>query len=449
MAAEGADGVAQGNGRSASSSAKATASRDRRELIPKLGLREYWYPALLQQKVGKKKPETMKLLGEEITFFRGKDGHVKAVWDVCPHRGGSLGHGDSHFPGTISCPYHGWTFDQTGACVAVLSEGPDSKIPGKVTARMYPTRTVKNVVFIWMGQGEPVPIEEDVPEEFFDPEVLVFAWWRSWPVNWMVSLENSMDAHPPYVHRNAATVLAGYMSTPLRMGGPLGGRPFTIPNRCGEPVAVGIERFRPPPGSAKGPAQEFYSALQGRWPKSNWRGLWNWTIRWSWKRARKRRGVTENSEWMAYRHHLPGMFRAFHPHILTRWPVPHTEEDSHMVYFHSIRPARPRWLSIIYEYLHFHLIHKWVIGNFSEMDAAVMVPQRFDTPENLSPTDAEIIELRRLVTEHARGVEKPSAEVMEDTEAERFAKERQADMGVEAQPVEPPPSETGRRNSPR
>ena len=135
-------------------------------------------------------------------------------------------------------------------------------------------------------------------------------------------------------------------------------------------------------------------------------------VRWSWKRARSRRGITDNPEWKTYLHHLPGMFRAFHPHILTRWPVAKTAEDSHMVYFHSVRPARPRWLSIIYEYIHFHLVHKLVIGNFSQMDAAVMVPQRYDTPENLSPTDSEIIALRKLVTQHARGVAKQNPEAL-------------------------------------
>ncbi|HLZ70355.1 MAG TPA: hypothetical protein VKV26_10660 [Dehalococcoidia bacterium] len=36
---------------------------------------------------------------------------------------------------------------------------------------VFPTRTLKGIVFVWMGQDErePAPIEEDVPEEFFDP----------------------------------------------------------------------------------------------------------------------------------------------------------------------------------------------------------------------------------------------------------------------------------------
>ena len=59
---------------------------DRRELVPPTGLREFWYPALLAKKVGRK-PVKMRLLGEELCFFRDEDGKVAALWDVCPHRG--------------------------------------------------------------------------------------------------------------------------------------------------------------------------------------------------------------------------------------------------------------------------------------------------------------------------------------------------------------------------
>ena len=53
---------------------------DRRELVPPTGLREFWYPALLAKKVGRK-PVKMRLLGEELCFFRDEDGKVAAAHD--------------------------------------------------------------------------------------------------------------------------------------------------------------------------------------------------------------------------------------------------------------------------------------------------------------------------------------------------------------------------------
>ena len=180
---------------------------DRRELAPPKGLHDFWYPALLEKKVGKK-PVRLQMLGEELCFFRGQDGKVAALWDVCPHRGASLAQGDCHFKGTVACPYHGWVFDGDGECVSVLSEGPNSGIPGKVQAGKYPTQTLKGMVFVWMGEGKPAPIEEDVPEEFFEEDSQVLYGGAVWPVNWRVALENSMDSHVYYVHRDSILMLA-------------------------------------------------------------------------------------------------------------------------------------------------------------------------------------------------------------------------------------------------
>src|SRR5579859_4197107 len=92
----------------------ADASTDIRALIPPLGLREYWYPALPAKKVGRK-PLYWVMLGDELAFFRDERGEVVALSDVCPHRGASLSHqGNAFYKGFITCPYHGATFDGNG-----------------------------------------------------------------------------------------------------------------------------------------------------------------------------------------------------------------------------------------------------------------------------------------------------------------------------------------------
>ena len=135
-------------------------SRDIRPLVPKLGLRNYWYPAIVERKVGWRNPVKVTLLGEELCLFRGGNGHVAAIQDVCPHRGARLSEGKCHYRGTVACPYHGWVFDESGKNVAVLSEGPDSGVCGKpgTEAHIYPTHTLKGVVFVWIGDGSPSPI---------------------------------------------------------------------------------------------------------------------------------------------------------------------------------------------------------------------------------------------------------------------------------------------------
>ena len=105
-------------------------ANDPRREIPVLGFRDYWYPVIQEKKVPRRKPVMVKLLGEELCVFRGETG-IAAVKDACPHRGTRLSQGVCNFAGTVSCPYHGWTFDESGACVAVLSEGPTRRFPAK------------------------------------------------------------------------------------------------------------------------------------------------------------------------------------------------------------------------------------------------------------------------------------------------------------------------------
>src|SRR5207253_195337 len=114
------------------------------------------------------------------------------------------------------------TFDATGECKAFIPEGPDSKMVGNLKIKSYPTRVLQGYVFVWMGEGEPAPIEEDVPPEFLGErakEVHLFQTYTYWQCGWMVAIENQNDAHNGfYAHRNSLLQLAakrGRARTPL------------------------------------------------------------------------------------------------------------------------------------------------------------------------------------------------------------------------------------------
>lgn len=53
--------------------------------------------------------------GQQIAIFRLRDGSLRALDAVCPHRGGPLADGlaDSH---VVICPLHGYTYDLTTGC---------------------------------------------------------------------------------------------------------------------------------------------------------------------------------------------------------------------------------------------------------------------------------------------------------------------------------------------
>ncbi|HXG23485.1 MAG TPA: aromatic ring-hydroxylating dioxygenase subunit alpha [Chthonomonadales bacterium] len=364
---------------------------DIRHLIPKLGLREYWYPALRTKDVGRTRPKRVKMLGTDLCFFRGRDDRIVAVDDICPHRGARLSEGHCHYRGTVSCPYHGWTFDEHGRNIAVLSEGPDSRICGKpgTEVRVYPTQELKGVVFVWMGEGEPAPIEEDVPEEFFRDDLHVLTNIEYWPVNWELALENSLDSHVPYLHINAWWIMLGVGFLPFGAAG--GHVPVWVGNGfTGERVT--------------GPTRAYFPSVGGYWPKTNYRRLWTWLFRWYLQRAQRTRRITWKPQW-DWGHHLPGMFRTGRPVFdhYSRHCVPIDENNTRVWYFHTA-PARTAWQRLLHT-LEYNLFVRFLHDKqFSRQDVDPMINQRYDTPEMLSVTDAEIVQWRRLVvTKHLGG----------------------------------------------
>ena len=414
---------------------------DRRSLIPAEGLTEYWYPALPAKDVGKSKPVALKIVGKDLVFFRDKNDEVQALWDYCPHRGAYLSWGDCFWNGTVSCPYHGATFDGDGECVAFITEGPDSKMVGRLRARKYPTITLKGTVFVWTGEGEPADPKEDIPPEWFEPNTtLILTTWRYWHCNWMIALENNGDAHNMwYVHRNSFRQLRSNRGG--RDRSPVGYRMQMVNNHAVDTISPSRENMGSrdkvnyyADDSGKVPFKLYYPGVDGYWPKHRYRVLWGWIhdgiVSWR-RKARQKRAFQNDLNWEGVT--LPGIIRSNHTtHMYTRWPVAVDKDITRVYYAFGTRPGNV-W-GRIYDRLTFALYLKWMLFfNFSDQDYDAMRSCRYQYTEYLSSTDNCVVTLRRLITEHGRGVKKP-VEVQEQTTAEKLVYE--ADRLLGQQPDE-------------
>ena len=186
------------------------------------GLPEYWHPAMPSAKLGRK-PKSWRLLGRDLVFVR----HARrayALEDRCPHRHIPLSKGRCEFPGTITCIYHGWTFDLAdGKLVAALTDGPDSPVRGMARARSYPVEERCGMVWVWMGEGTPVPVEDDIPDELLRPDARIYALYREAEGDWRHAAENGFDeAHGKMLHRSSWWVvfrrMAGWNETEIVRG---------------------------------------------------------------------------------------------------------------------------------------------------------------------------------------------------------------------------------------
>jgi phenylpropionate dioxygenase-like ring-hydroxylating dioxygenase large terminal subunit len=181
-------------------------SRNEAQDFPLLGFRNYWYPVIGSRQVGQK-PVAVRLLGDNIVLFRAH-GKVSALADRCPHRGTMLSRGRVLFPGTLSCGYHGWTFNSEGECVAAIVEGPESVGRQKARVRVYPTEERFNLIWLFMGEGEPPPLEEDLPAELKEQGIFTFFAFTEWKCNWRYLEDNYPDMlHAFFVHRASLEVL--------------------------------------------------------------------------------------------------------------------------------------------------------------------------------------------------------------------------------------------------
>ena len=56
--------------------------------------------------------------GIPILLTRDRDGEVHAFYNVCRHRGARLVEAESGCKHRFTCPYHAWTWDNTGRLIA-------------------------------------------------------------------------------------------------------------------------------------------------------------------------------------------------------------------------------------------------------------------------------------------------------------------------------------------
>ena len=409
---------------------------DRRSLIPPIGLREYWYPALPDKDVGTKKPVGLKMLGEDLVFFRDQQGEVQALWDYCPHRGAYLSWGDCFWKGFVSCPYHGATFDGNGECVEFITEGPDSKMVGRVKAKKFPTVTLKGIVFVWMGEEAPVDPSEDIPPEFYeDSTSIVLNTMRYWDLNWMIALENTSDAHNCfYVHRNAfRAMFSSRGDTANRPRTPMGYRSVNVNNKSVKTAdSARTTSYYADKYGGKLPYKMYYPRVGGTWPLTSWRFAWLWYFKFM-ARFQKFKSFQTPEEWQGMR--LPSMQRlgpvGGPESMYTRWCVPVEKDLTRVVYFYSRRVKTP--VGRLWTRAAFLLYRNWLGHyNFSDQDYDAMRSCRYQYPEYLSATDSHVVAERRLITEHARGL-KRDIEVREVTTAEAQVIEAHALLGIKVE----------------
>ncbi len=188
---------------------------DRLELLPQTSrdtlmgrlLRKFWQPVALSRELGNGAAKPLRILGEDLTLYRGESARPYLVGARCAHRL-TLLHTGWVEGEAIRCIYHGWKYDGTGQCIERPVE-KDPEIP-KIRIPGYPLREYCGLIFAYLGEL-PVP-DFDLPRKdvFERKQGTVIARAEKWPCNWFQQVENSLDAaHVSFVHRKGLVGLIG------------------------------------------------------------------------------------------------------------------------------------------------------------------------------------------------------------------------------------------------
>ena len=199
-------------------------TQDDNELLCRVGagtpmgelLRRFWLPALMAQELPQPdcSPVRIKLLGEELIAFRLTSGKVGMIRSACPHRGASLFFGRNEEEG-LRCVYHGWKFDESGACVDMPSEPSESNFKHKVHATAYPTDEQAGLVWVYMGPPDRVP-EMPRMEWMQVPDSHRYLSKYLQECNFMQGIEGEIDSsHLPFLHARLDAVERSASATSL------------------------------------------------------------------------------------------------------------------------------------------------------------------------------------------------------------------------------------------
>jgi phenylpropionate dioxygenase-like ring-hydroxylating dioxygenase large terminal subunit len=179
-----------------------SAARNQREKARAAGLHpDHWYAVEYDTRVAPGTVTEVRFWGRSIAVFRGADGTLGAIENRCAHRHVKLSIGQVTGC-TLTCAYHGWSYDTNGRLVDVPHELFGRQF-GKIKIGSFPVRSRYGL--IWIFPGDPTFAERTPMPEI--PELEGTNHWAYVPIDFTWNAHHSMivdnvsDFTHAYLHR--------------------------------------------------------------------------------------------------------------------------------------------------------------------------------------------------------------------------------------------------------
>ncbi len=149
------------------------------------------------------------IAGESLIIVRGRQGEVRALANVCRHRGSRICYDTEGNTRLFLCPYHGWGYELDGSLRVArhMDAGFDR---GRYPLKRVHCRVVQGLIFVNFGEA---PLGLDAAEVLTEAVAGPYGWANArvahrelYPIaaNWKLAVENYLEcyhcapAHPEY-----------------------------------------------------------------------------------------------------------------------------------------------------------------------------------------------------------------------------------------------------------
>lgn len=168
-----------------------------------------WYVAAASEQIGRSLL-ARRVLDRAIVLFRRVDGVAVALDDRCAHRAAPLSRGTLS-DDTVVCPYHGFCYDSSGACVSVPSQ---AHVPYGAKVASHPLLEVAGLVWVWLGDpSRRRGVEPPDAPALREPGWTVQGGVGEVAANYLLLHDNALDrTHFPFVHPHR--IHRGYVEGP-------------------------------------------------------------------------------------------------------------------------------------------------------------------------------------------------------------------------------------------
>jgi phenylpropionate dioxygenase-like ring-hydroxylating dioxygenase large terminal subunit len=160
---------------------------------------------------------TAEVGGEPIVVVRGKDGVLRAFFNVCRHHAAAVCTAKEGRAERLCCPYHGWVYGLDGRWKSAPEfEGVENFDPAKNGLVPVAVATWEQLVFVHVAP-DPPPLEQHLGGLVARVRplglgALHHAARREWVLgcNWKVFVDNYLDGgyHVPCLHRGLSSILS-------------------------------------------------------------------------------------------------------------------------------------------------------------------------------------------------------------------------------------------------